>query len=194
MAAPPGAPYFFSPNRKSEHPQAHLKGFEGNLQTDAYSGFKALYERGGSGKVRVREAACWAHLRRDFHDVWTGTKSEIAKEALDRIGAFYDIEREISGLPAEERRAIRQERSKPKVDAFREGMEAQLSRVSGKSDLARAFRYALKRWPSFTLFLDDGRVATDNNAAEHLIKPVVIGRRTGSSPRQMPEAKRSPTP
>jgi len=175
--APPGVAYFFSPDRRSAHPQTHLAGFEGILQADAYSGFKALYEPDASGKVRVREAACWAHLRRDFHDVWTGAKSEIGREALDRIGALYDIEREISGLAADQRRAVRQARSKPKVQAFRDWAEAQLSRVSGKSDLAKAFRYALRRWPSFTLFLDDGRVAMDNNPAERAIKPVVIGRK-----------------
>ena len=86
--APPGAVYYFSPNRKGEHPRKHLENSRGILQADAYSGFKALYERHTDGSVQFREAACWAHLRRDFHDVWTGTKSEIAKEALDRIGTF----------------------------------------------------------------------------------------------------------
>ncbi len=175
--APPGVAYHFSPDRKGEHPQRHLARFEGILQADAYSGFKALYEADSAGKVRIREAACWAHLRRDFHDVWAGTKSEIAKEALDRIGKFYDIEREISGRPHEDRHAIRQDRSKPKVDAFKAWAETQLGRIPGKSDLAKAFRYALKRWLSFTLFLDDGRVAIDNNPAERAIKPVVIGRK-----------------
>ena len=175
--APPGVAYFFSPDRKSVHPRTHLAGFEGILQADAYSGFKALYEPDASGRMRVREAACWAHLRRDFHDVWTSTKSEIAREALERIGALYDIEREITGRLLDERHAARQARSRPKVDAFKEWAEAQLRRVSGKSDLAKAFRYALKRWPSFTLFLEDARVAIDNNAAERAIKPVVIGRK-----------------
>lgn len=114
-SAPPGAVYYFSTDRKGEHPQTHLVKFEGILQApsrglranralrsgramDAFSGYKKLYEPDATGAVRVREAACWAHLRRDFHDVWTTTKSEIAREALDRIGALYDIEREITGL------------------------------------------------------------------------------------------------
>lgn len=84
--APPGVAYFFSLDRKSAHPHRHLAEFSGILQADAYTGFKALYEPDATGAVRIREAACWAHLRRDFHDVWTGTKSEIAREALDRIG------------------------------------------------------------------------------------------------------------
>ena len=175
--APPGIAYFFSPDRKSVHPHGHLAEFSGILQADAYTGFKALYEPDATGAVRIREAACWAHLRRDFHDVWTGTKSEIAREALDRIGALYDIEREIIGCSAEERRRVRQTRTRPLAEDFKAWSEAQLGRVSGKSALAKAFRYALRRWPSFTLFLEDGRVAIDNNPAERAIKPVVIGRK-----------------
>jgi len=77
---PPGVAYFFSADRRGEHPQEHLKDFKGILQADAYSGFKALYEPGPDGKVGVREAACWAHLRRDFRDVWKATGSEIARQ------------------------------------------------------------------------------------------------------------------
>jgi len=176
-AVPPAVAYHFSPDRRSVHPQAHLAGFTGILQADAYSGFKALYDPDQGGKVCIREAACWAHLRRDFHDVWTATKSEIAREALDRIGALYDIEREIIGRPPDERRTVRQTRSQPKVEAFRTWAEAQLGRLPGKGELAKAFRYGLMRWPAFTLFLEDGRVAIDNNAAERAIKPVVIGRK-----------------
>jgi transposase len=175
--APPGAAYFFSVDRKGEHPQRHLAGFSGILQADAYSGFKALYTPDTSGKSRIREAACWAHLRRDFFDVHTATKSEIAREALDRIGDLYDIERQIKGQSRDARRAIRQTETRPKVEAFKAWSEVQLARIPGKSDLAKAFRYALNRWAAFTLFLDDGRVAIDNNTAERAIKPVVIGRK-----------------
>lgn len=175
--APPGAVYYFSPDRKGEHPRKHLKNSAGILQADAYSGFKALYEKREDGSVQFREAACRAHLRRDFHDVWTGTKSKIAKEALDRIGKFYDIERDISGQSAEARRAVRQEKTKPLVDDFHKWAQTQLTRIPGKSDLAKAFRYGLNRWPSFTLFLDDGRVAIDNNAAERGMRPIGVGRR-----------------
>ena len=176
-AAPPGTAYFFSVDRKGEHPQRHLAGFSGILQADAYSGFKALYTPDASGKTRIREAACWAHLRRDFFDVHTATKSGIAREALDRIGDLYDIERQINGQSRDARHASRQAKTRPKVEAFKTWSEAQLARIPGKSDLARAFRYALNRWGAFTLFLDDGRVAIDNNAAERAIKPVVIGRK-----------------
>jgi len=176
-ADPPGVAYFFSVDRKGEHPQEHLKDFKGILQADAYAGFRALYEPDDKGVIRVREAACWAHLRRDFHDVWKATDSETAKEALGRIGALYDVERLINAKPAEQRRASRQSMSLERVGAFHAWMTAQLTRIPGKGDLAKAMRYALNRWPSFTLFLEDGRIAIDNNVAERAVKPVVIGRK-----------------
>ena len=86
--------------RKGEHPRRHLANSSGILQADAYAGFRELYEPRADGSLQFRDAACWAHLRRDFHDIWTATKSAIAREALDRIGALYDIEREISGRMA----------------------------------------------------------------------------------------------
>ncbi len=174
---PPAVAYCFSPDRKGEHPQAHLATFRGILQADAYSGFRKLYEPGLDRVPRIREAACWAHLRRDFHDVWTATGSTLAKEALDRIGALYDIEREIAGRPADIRRAVRQTQSRPRVAAFHAWCESQLARIPGKGDLAKAMRYALNRWEAFTLFLTDGRVAIDNNPAERAIRPIAIGRK-----------------
>lgn len=176
-AAPPGAVYRFAPDWKEEHVREHLQKTKGILQADGYKGYAKLYDPGPDGAVQLREAACWAHLRRDFHDVWTSTRSAIAREALDRIGALYDIERSISGQPAEVRRAVRQEQSKPKIEAFRAWAEQQLARIPGKSDLARAFRYGLSRWPSFCLFLEDGRVAIDNNPAERALRPIGIGRK-----------------
>lgn len=175
---PPAAAYAFSPDRKGEHPQRHLAGFSGILQADAYGGFAKLYEATvPDATPRVREAACWAHLRRDFHDIWKATGSPIARDALERIGRLYDIEREIAGQPAERRRDVRQTRSRPHAEAFRAWCERQLAGLPGKGDLARAMRYALKRWGAFTLFLDDGRVAIDNNPAERAIRPIALGRR-----------------
>jgi transposase len=174
---PPVVAYFFSPDRKGEHPQGHLADFKGILQADAYGGFAKLYEAAPGTGPRIREAACWAHLRRDFHDVWKATGSPIAKDALERIGKLYDIERQITGQSAAGRRDVRQERSRPHVQAFRTWCENQLARVPAKGDLAKAMRYALNRWQAFTLFLEDGRVAIDNNPAERAIRPVAIGRK-----------------
>lgn len=176
-AAPPGVTYRFAPDWKEGHVLEHLGQSSGILQADAYKGYAKLYDPGPDRAARFREAACWAHLRRDFHDAWTLTKSEIAREALDRIGALYDIERSISGQPADVRLAARRAHTRPKVEAFRVWAEQQLTRIPGKSDLAKAFRYALSRWPSFCLFLEDGRVAIDNNPAERALRPIGVGRR-----------------
>jgi transposase len=175
--APPGAIYRFAPDWKEAHVREHLDRTRGILQADGYKGYAKLYEPAPDGAARLREAACWAHLRRDFHDVWTATKSDIAREALDRIGALYDIERTLTGQPAEVRLAARQTHSKPKVEAFRAWAEQQLTRIPGKGDLAKAFRYGLSRWPSFCLFVEDGRVAIDNNPAERALRPIGIGRK-----------------
>jgi len=189
-SAPPGAVYYFAPDWKEEHVLRHLSEGCGILQApsrglkanhcramDGYKGYAKLYAPEPDGTTRFREAACWAHLRRDFHDVWTSTKSEIAREALDRIGAFYDIERDIAGQPADLRLAARQKLSKPKVEAFLAWSEQQLLRIPGKGDLAKAFRYGLSRQTPFCLFLEDGRVAIDNNLAERALRPIGIGRK-----------------
>ncbi|MEA5163346.1 IS66 family transposase [Cereibacter johrii] len=175
--APPAVAYHFSPDRKGEHSQKHLGAGKGILQADAYAGFKDLYLAEGNGEARFREAACWAHLRRAFFEVEKETGSEIAREALERIGALYDIEAQINGRSADERRAVRQAHSRPKVRAFKAWAEEQLEYISGKSDLAKAFRYALNRWDAFCLFLEDGRVAIDNNPAERAMRPIGIGRK-----------------
>lgn len=111
-------------------------------------------------------------LRRDFHDEWDKTKSAIA-----RIGALYDIEREIASRPADIRLAARQKHSAPKVAAFFAWAESQLALIPGKGDLAKAFRYGLSRKDAFSLFLSDGRVAIDNNPAERALRPIGIGRK-----------------
>tara|TARA_R100000789_G_scaffold54174_1_gene53134 strand:+ start:14103 stop:15305 length:1203 start_codon:yes stop_codon:yes gene_type:complete len=107
--APSGVVYRFSPVRKGEYPQRHLRDSGGILQADAYAGFNPLYATRADGSSQFREAACWAHLRHDFHDVREIAKSEIALEALDRIGKLYD---------AKLRQAARQAHSRPMVDAF----------------------------------------------------------------------------
>ncbi len=176
-ASPPGAVYTFAPDWKEEHVHRHLANTRGILQADAYKGYAKLYDPDPDGAPRLREAACWAHLRRDFHDEWSKTKSAIAREALDRIGALYDIEREITGHPADIRLAARQKHSALRVDAFFAWAESQLALIPGKGDLAKAFRYGLSRRAAFSLFLEDGRVAIDNNPAERALRPIGIGRK-----------------
>jgi transposase len=176
-AVPPGAVYRLAPNWKEAHVLCHLADARGILQADGYKGYAKLYAPNANGVPRLREAACWAHLRRDFHDVWTSTKSEIACKALDRVGKLYDIERDINGQPAVVRHAARQKLSQPKVTAYFAWSEQQLLLIPGKSDLAKAFRYGLSRQDAFSLLRTDGRVVIDNNPAERALRPIGIGRK-----------------
>jgi len=169
---PPAVWYRYSPDRKSEHPQAHLRRFRGILQADAYSGYARLYDDG-----QIVEAACWAHARRKFYDLYVVERSPIATEALQRIGALYAIERDIRGSLSALRARVRQARAGPLLDALHAWLAATLQTVSAKSELAGAIKYALVRWPALTRYRDDGRIEIDNNSAQRSIRPVVLGRR-----------------
>lgn len=169
---PPGAAYFYSPDRKGEHPRGHLKGFNGILHADGYAGFNAIFETG-----RVTEAACWAHVRRKFFDIHATQASPVAMEALDRIGVLYDIEKKIRSLPPDERRRWRREKSRPLLDDLKTWIGTTAQKLSAKSELASAMRYALGRWPALTRYIDDGRLEIDNNAAERALRCVALGRK-----------------
>lgn len=169
---PPAAMFFYSPDRKGEHPQSHLKAFRGILHADGYAGFNAVYETGA-----ITEAACWAHVRRKFFDVHASNGSPLAKEALDRIGALYRIEDTIRGKPQDERRRHRQEHSLPLVADLKAWIDTTLPKISGKAELAKAMRYALSRWEALSRYLNDGRIEIDNNAAERSIRGVALGRK-----------------
>lgn len=171
-ARPPAALFFYSSDRKGEHPRAHLKGFRGIIHADGYAGFNELFVGGG-----IVEAACWAHVRRKFFDVHAATDSPIAKEALDRIGQLYGVEETINGAAPDHRRRERQHRSKPIAEALGVWADATARKLSRKSELAGAFRYMRARWTALTRCFDDGRLALDNNAAERALRGVAIGRK-----------------
>ena len=116
-------------------------------------------------------------MRRGFFDEMKGSGSPIAKEAREKIGALFDIERQIKGAPPEQRRNIRQRLAKPRLDELATWLDAQLQRIPGKSDLAGAIRYARSRWPALTAYLDHGQLEISNNAAENAIRPVALGRK-----------------
>lgn len=175
--APPAVLYRYTPDRKGEHPQRELAGFRGHLHADGYGGFEALYETGGGRPAAVTEVACMAHVRRKFFDEHASTGSPLAAEALKRIGKLFDIERTLTGQPAEERRRVRQAKARPILDDLAVFLDTTLARIPGKGDLAKAIRYARSRWTALTRYIDDGRLEISNNAAERAIRPLAIGRR-----------------
>jgi transposase len=189
--APPGAVFHYSRDRGGEHPQTHLAGYAGILQADAYGGYGKLYEPGRpSGPIL--EAACWAHARRKFfvladiagsarraaHGKVPTVLSPICLEAVQRIDALFDIERDINGRSAEARRATRQALSAPLVADLLGWLREQRVRLARGNDIARAIDYMLKRWTAFTRFLDDGRVCLTNNAAERALRGIALGRKS----------------
>jgi transposase len=168
----PAVWFAYSPDRKSEHPAHHLATFRGRLQADAFPGFNRLYEPGG-----ITEVACWAHVRRKFHDLYEAHQSPIAKEALERIGALYGIEREIRGRPPDDRRTIRNERARPLLEDLKQWFKTTLTKLSKKSDVTVAIHYALGRWTPLVRYCDDGALEIDNNAAERALRAVALGRK-----------------
>jgi transposase len=171
----PAVAYVYSEDRKGLHPATHLAGFQGVLQVDGYAGFKRL--AGDRVDASVQLAFCWAHMRREFFQFHASTKSPLAAEVLARVAALYAIEAEIRGHPAEHRRQVRQQQSRPIVEALHDWLRDHVERVPGASELAKAMRYALRHWPGLVAFLDDGRIEMDTNVVERAIRPHTLTRK-----------------
>src|ERR1019366_6862846 len=163
-------------DRGGEHPCRHLAGYAGILQADTYAGFNELYHEGRKPGPIV-EAACWAHGRRKLFVLADVGKAPLAIEAVRRIDAIFAVERDINGLAAEQRRALRQVRAAPLVGALETWMRAERGKMSRHAGVAKAMDYMLKRWVAFTRFLDDGRICLTNNAAERALRGIAIGRK-----------------
>ena len=189
--APPAAMFYYSRDRGGEHPQSHLARWSGVLQADAYGGYKELYAADRKPGT-ILEAACWAHARRPFFalaDIEASARrkaegktpapiSPLALEVVRRIDRLFEIERDINAQSAEERHRVRQELSAPLVAELEAWMREMRPKLSRGHDLAKAIDYMLKRWPSFTRFLDDGRICLSNNAAERALRGIALGRKS----------------
>ena len=192
-ADPPAALFHYSRDRSGEHPERHLAGYGGILQADAFGGYNRLSEPGREPGP-VTPALCWAHARRKFFELAdieaaarkrtrgkaaqaATTISPLALEAVQRIDALFEIEREINGQCAEARLALRAERAAPLVAELEAWMRAERARLSRHAPVAKAMDYMLRRWDRFTPFLEDGRICLTNNAAERALRPAALGRK-----------------
>jgi len=189
--APPAAMFYYSRDRGGAHAEAHLGQWSGLLQADAYGGYNRLYALDRKPGL-ILEAACWAHARRPFFsaaDIEASARrrsdgkaaapiSPLAFEIVQRMDRLFEIERGINGKIADERRAVRQDLSRPLIDELEARMRAERPKLSRGNDLAKAMDYMLKRWPAFTRFLDDGRVCLSNNAAERGLRGIALGRKS----------------
>jgi hypothetical protein len=187
---PPAALFYYSRDRRGEHPRAHLASWSGILQADAYGGYSELYAIGREPGP-ILEAGCFAHARRKFFELADveatarrrsrGERAShiypIALEAVQRIDALFDVERAINGKGASERLATRQDLSAPLVNGLHAWLAAQITKLSRNHDLAKAINYMLRRWDAFTRFLGDGRICITNNAAERTLRCVPLGRK-----------------
>jgi transposase len=164
----PAAFYRYSPDRKGERPAEHLAGFCGFLHADAYAGYALPH---------ITHVQCMAHARRYFFDVFDATKSPVAQEALNRIGALYAIEADITGKPADVRLAERQARAVPLLTELKGWLEGERRRLSLKSTLGKALQYSLSRWEALSRYASDGRLAIDNNVAERGLRTIAVTRK-----------------
>ena len=167
--------YDFCESRSGEHARRFLghgtdKAWKGNLTCDDFSGYKALIASG------VTEVGCLAHARRKFFDLHAANQSQIAEFVLQQFAKVYDIEREVKELGPEQRQTVRQQQTRPILDALHEWMTLQRRQVPDGSATAKALDYSLRRWEALTRFMDDGQLPVDNNWIENQIRPIAIGR------------------
>lgn len=165
--------YDFADSRGGVHAREFLGNWKGKLVCDDYSGYKALFERGG-----VIEIGCMAHARRKLHDLYANHRSDIAGEGLRYFAALYEIEREARELKldADARQQLRQQRAKPIAEALRQWLTRQRGQVPDGSATAKAINYSLGRWAALIRYLEDGELPIDNNHIENRIRPVALGR------------------
>ena len=170
--SPPCTWYQFTVDRKGEHPVSHLSGCRGWVHADSYAGFNGVF-----GENKASEMACMAHIRRKFVDEFTAQGSSIAEEAIKRIADLYGVEKQARGKLPEDRVALRKTKANQIFDDLEAWLHVQLPRISGKSPLAQATRYALNRMPKARPYLKNDVLELDNNFAERAMKPVALGRK-----------------
>lgn len=184
---PPAVWFEYSPGRSGEHPRRHLRDYRGIVHCDAYGGFNELFDIFPKRSKKTREgpaprkrSLCWAHARRRLFEMYVALKSPIAGEAVDRIDALYDIEREIRGLDPDMRLQERTLRAVPLLKELYDWLAVQSARLPRSSALARAIRYTIKpqHWPALIYYSTDGRADIDNNAAERSLRDVALGKRS----------------
>jgi transposase len=166
--------YHFTEDRSGDGPQDMLRGYQGYLQADAYSGYDALYTSG-----KILEVGCWMHARRKFYEART-TDPPRAHQALAWIRMLYEIEDEATEkkLDDAQRHTLRQEKSRPILTKLKEWLDQEeQQKVLPKSPIGEAIGYALNHWGALERYLEAGFLEIDNGASERAMKPVAIGRK-----------------
>jgi transposase len=173
---PPMVAYRFEDSRSGDCVARHLAGYHGIVQVDGYAAYNRLAKPERANGI-VTLAGCWAHVRRKFFELHASESSHLATQTIQAMVPLWRIEDEIRGQAPEQRCALRRQRSRAIVHDLFALWERELPRLSGKSKLAEAIRYALSRRPALERFLDDGRIEIDSNIVERLIRPQAITRK-----------------
>lgn len=174
--------YAYDPSRSAEVPKRLLTGFQGYLQTDGYEGYAALGREPG-----IVHVGCWAHARRKFDEATKGmrgaergarsVKESKAVQALGFVRRLYAIERQAKDAAPEERKRLRDERSRPVMEELRRWLDEALPRIPPQSLTGKALGYLDRQWSKLVRVLDDGRIPLDTNLVENAIRPFVVGRK-----------------
>jgi transposase len=168
-----GIVYDATEDRCRDGPAKFLQGFQGYLQCDAYAGYDEIFAK---SQGMIVEVACWAHARRKFVEA-EATSPQLAHEAVARIRALYAIEHEAKDLDTAARAALRQRKAQPLLDAMKVWLDRERQTALPKTPIAEAIHYALNQWAALNVYLRDGSLSIDNNAAERAVKPFAIGRK-----------------
>ena len=172
---PPGVVFTYAPGRSGKYASDILQGFSGVLQIDGYAGYNRVLDLRDNQPIQL--AYCWAHARRKLYELTHNNVAPIAEEGLKQIAALYRIEAQTRGTSAQERLANRQQKSAPKIAAFKTWLDQARSQVSAKSPTGEALKYIAKYWEGLILFLTDGRIEMDSNAVERTIRPIALQRK-----------------
>jgi transposase len=175
-SGPPMVAYRFEDSRSGDCVLRHLHGYGGILQVDGYAAYNKLVRKGGSNDG-PRLAGCWAHSRRRFYELHAAGDSRVATTTVERMADLWKLEAEVRGKSPEERAAARQAASAPIVAELFLLWQKTLPRISGKSKLAEALRYAIARREIFERFVSDGLIELDSNIVERAIRPQTITRK-----------------
>ena len=170
-SGPPLTVFDFSRDRSKKRPLKFLDGYQGYIHADAYSGYDELFRKEG-----VIEVGCWAHARRKF-DESVSSRPKEATEIMARIARLYQVEKACKDLEPQDRRATRQEKAKPIIEAIFERLEELNPAVLPSEPLSKAIGYGLNQRSALLRYLQDGRLKPDNNTAENAIRPLALGRK-----------------
>jgi transposase len=168
---PPLAVFDFSRDRSKKRPLDFLGDYRGYVHADAYSGYDELFRREG-----IIEVGCWVHARRKFDEAVSSRQRE-ATEIMARIAQLYKVEVECAELIPDERRRVREERSRPLIAGIFRRLEELKAGTLPTEPLRKAIDYALNQRAALSRYLDDGRLKLDNNTAENAIRPLALGRK-----------------